>query len=71
MLNSIRDFSLGVNVAGHVTGEYGLGTAARATLRSMSVVNIPFAIKNIDVAWHRNLDQTYANFFSEENPSFY
>ncbi|OIP68715.1 MAG: hypothetical protein AUK43_15050 [Oscillatoriales cyanobacterium CG2_30_40_61] len=68
MLNSIHDFSLGVNVAGHVTGEYGLGTAARATLRSMSVVNIPFAIKNIDVAWHRNLDHTYIDYFTDDNP---
>lgn len=68
MSNSIRDFSLGVNFVGHVTGEYGLGEAARANLRAMAAADISFTIKNIDVAWHRNLDQTYANFFSEENP---
>ncbi|HBW56571.1 MAG TPA: glycosyl transferase family 2, partial [Oscillatoriales bacterium UBA8482] len=34
----------------------------------MSVVNIPFAIKNIDVAWHRNLDHTYIDYFTDDNP---
>ena len=59
---------MGINVVGHVTGEYGLGTAVRATLRSMESADIAFSIKNIEVGWHSNLNQTYVNFISDENP---
>ena len=68
MLKQIPNSALGVNVVGHVTGEYGLGTAVRATLRSMAATDVAFSIKNIEVAWHSNLNQTYVNFISAENP---
>ena len=68
MLKQIPNSALGVNVVGHVTGEYGLGTAVRATLRSMAAADVAFSIKNIEVAWHSNLNQTYVNFISAENP---
>lgn len=62
------NFLFGINVLGEVTGEFGLGTAARATLRAMEAANIPFAVQNYQVDWHRNLDDTYTNFFSQERP---
>jgi glycosyltransferase involved in cell wall biosynthesis len=68
VLKQIPNSALGVNVVGHVTGEYGLGTAVRATLRSMAAADVAFSIKNIEVAWHSNLNQTYVNFISAENP---
>jgi hypothetical protein len=49
-----------------MSGEYGLGEGARATLRAIEAADIPFALKDIKVDWHRNLDATYTNF-SEEN----
>lgn len=65
-LNSIP--SLGINVVGPVTGEYGLGEATRGTLRSMEAANIGFTVRKVEVGWHRHLDQTYASFISDENP---
>ncbi len=65
-LNSIP--SLGINVVGAVTGEYGLGEATRGTLRSMEAANIGFTVRKVEVGWHRHLDQTYASFISDENP---
>ncbi len=58
---------LGVNVIGNVTGEYGLGEAARSNLRAFEAANIPFVISNFDVPWHRNLDSSYTEF-SDSNP---
>ena len=60
--------SLGINVVGAVTGEYGLGEATRGTLRSMEAANIGFTVRKVEVGWHRHLDQTYASFISDENP---
>ena len=58
---------IGVNVVGNVTGEYGLGEAARSNLRAFEAANIPFVISNFDVPWHRNLDSSYTEF-SDSNP---
>jgi glycosyltransferase involved in cell wall biosynthesis len=58
---------LGLNIVGHVKGEYGLGEAVRANVRSIEAANIPYKLKDISVDWHRNLDDTYTNF-SDDNP---
>ena len=64
--NSV-DSNLGINFVGHLSGEYGLGEGARATLRAIEAVNIPFVLRDIKVDWHRNLDASYTKF-SEEQP---
>jgi glycosyltransferase involved in cell wall biosynthesis len=51
--------SLGINVAGFVKGEFGIGEGMRANLRSLEAARIPFAINNFHIDWHRNLDATY------------
>lgn len=63
---------LGVNLAGYVKGEFGLGESARANLRSLSAVDIPVVINNVGSdPWncHRYLDSTYGDsHFSQTNP---
>lgn len=59
--------SLGLNVVGHVKGEYGLGQAIRSNLRAFEAVDIPFSIYNFDVPWHSNEDSTYSDF-SDDYP---
>ena len=39
--------TLGVNVAGYIESEKGVGEAARATLRSLKAVSMPYAVNNI------------------------
>ncbi|MEG4290734.1 glycosyltransferase [Microcoleus sp. C2C3] len=51
--------SFGINVAGFVKGEFGIGEGMRANLRSLEAARIPFAINNFHIDWHRNLDATY------------
>lgn len=68
MANKLPDSALGVNVVGAVTGEYGLGEATRGTLRSMAAANVPFAVKKVEVGWHRHLDLTFANYVSDDTP---
>ena len=58
---------LGINIAGFVKGELGIGEGVRATLRAIETTNIPFVINNIISTPHRNSDQTYQSF-TQENP---
>ncbi|MCG5060490.1 MAG: glycosyltransferase [Limnoraphis sp. WC205] len=65
---NIQNYSVGANIIGHITGEYGLGEAARCTLRAMEAVEVPFTITHdIRVEWHRNLDRSYVDV-SQNNP---
>lgn len=63
--SSAREF--GVNVAGYLTGEFGLGESARAIVRSLEAVGVPCALNNIEVPWHRNSDRTLKGFL-DANP---
>ncbi|NET45453.1 glycosyltransferase [Okeania sp. SIO2B3] len=58
---------LGINIAGFVKGELGIGEGVRATLRAVETTNIPFVINNIISTPHRNSDQSYQKF-TQENP---
>ncbi len=58
---------LGINIAGFVKGELGIGEGVRATLRGIETTNIPFVINNIISTPHRNSDTSYQKF-TQENP---
>jgi glycosyltransferase involved in cell wall biosynthesis len=61
--------SLGINIAGFVKGEFGIGEGVRANLRSIEAAGIPFVINNFQVDWHRNLDTSYQQqSFANDNP---
>lgn len=57
----------GVNIAGYVNSEFGLGEGARATIRAVEAAGIPFVINNCTFNIHRKLDSSYKNF-TEDNP---
>lgn len=58
--------NLGINVAGHISGEFGLGQASRGTLRAIEAADISFSIRDLQVEWQSNSDNTYTHI-SEEN----
>lgn len=58
--------NLGINVAGHISGEFGLGQASRGTLRAIEAADISFSVRDLKVEWQSNSDNTYTNI-SEEN----
>ena len=61
-------FFPGVNIAGYVNSEFGLGEGVRATIRALEAVGIPFVINNCTFhTIHKKLDYTYSNF-SDKNP---
>lgn len=66
--NSFVSQELGVNVAGFVKGELGIGEGVRATIRAIETTGIPYVINNIISTPHRNSDFTYQDKFSQENP---
>lgn len=57
--------NLGVNVAGFVNGEFGIGEGVRATLKAMEAVNLDVAINNFTGSPHRKQDNSFDNFTAE------
>ena len=62
-----KTLEFGVNVAGYITGEFGLGESARSVIRSLQVVGVRCALNNVEDSSHRNLNRTLKDF-SETNP---
>ncbi|MBD1830176.1 glycosyltransferase [Microcoleus vaginatus GB1-A2] len=58
---------LGINIAGYISGEFGIGEGVRANIRATEAANIPFVINNFTRSPHRKQDTTYQNF-SQDNP---
>ncbi|MEG4960848.1 MULTISPECIES: glycosyltransferase [unclassified Microcoleus] len=59
--------NLGINIAGYISGEFGIGEGVRANIRATEAANIPFNINNFTRSPHRKQDTTYQNF-SQDNP---
>jgi GT2 family glycosyltransferase/glycosyltransferase involved in cell wall biosynthesis len=57
----------GVNVAGFLTSEKGLGEAVRGTVRSLQAANVPYVLNNFIDPGSANRDTTFAEF-SDANP---
>jgi glycosyltransferase involved in cell wall biosynthesis len=64
---AVRTATPGVNVAGYLDAESGLGEAARASIRSLEAAGIPVALNNVP-SLLRTHDTTYAERFGETNP---
>ncbi len=59
--------NLGINIAGYINGEFGIGEGVRANIRAIETTNIPFTINNFTRSPNRNQDTTYQKF-SSDNP---
>ena len=59
--------NLGINIAGYISGEFGIGEGVRANIRAAEAANIPFNINNFTRSPHRKQETTYQNF-SQDNP---
>ncbi len=59
--------NLGINIAGYINGEFGIGEGVRANIRATEAAGIPFVINNFTRSPHRKQDTTYPNF-SPDNP---
>ena len=61
------NYNLGLNIAGYINGEFGIGEGVRANIRAAEAAGIPLAINNFTRSPHRNQDTTYQKF-SPDNP---
>ncbi|WP_293153539.1 MULTISPECIES: glycosyltransferase [unclassified Microcoleus] len=59
--------NLGINIAGYINGEFGIGEGVRANIRAAEAAGITLAINNFTRSPHRKKDTTYQNF-SPDNP---
>lgn len=58
---------LGINLAGFIKGEYGIGHSSRAFCRAARDSGLPTVMVNVECGDHRNLDTTFTEF-TRENP---
>ena len=58
---AVRELPLGVNVAGYLSTESGMGEAARASIRSIEAAGVPYGLTNIESKLRRQ-DLTFTNF---------
>lgn len=65
--SAVRTTPLGVNVAGYLDTESGMGEAARANIRSLDAAGVPLALNNVPSAL-RTGETTYRAAFSDANP---
>jgi glycosyltransferase involved in cell wall biosynthesis len=63
---AVRELPLGVNVAGYLSTESGMGEAARASIRSIEAAEIPFGLTNVESKL-RKQDRTFTTF-TDANP---
>ncbi len=64
----VRTAPLGVNVAGYLDTESGMGEAARASIRSLEAAGMPVALNNV-ASRLRKRDASYAAAFVETQPA--
>ena len=64
---AVRELPPGVNVAGYLDAESGMGEAARASIRSLEAAGLPFALNNVP-SLLRTGDASYRAAFTDDNP---
>ncbi len=57
----------GINLAGYISGEFGVAEEARNLIKAIQSVGIPYSLNNIMADTHRWNDKTFNNF-SDDNP---
>jgi glycosyltransferase involved in cell wall biosynthesis len=63
----VRTAPLGVNLAGYLEAESGMGEAARASIRSLEAAGVPLALNNVP-SWLRTEDASYRDAFTGAHP---
>ncbi len=64
---AVRSAPLGVNVAGYLDAESGMGEAARASIRALEAAGIPVALNNV-ASKQRAHDTSFRGAFTRDNP---
>lgn len=62
-----RVYPLGVNLAGFVQSEFGIGESSRAIWRAVQASGLPCVLLNVRSTMHSNRDASFAKF-ARENP---
>jgi glycosyltransferase involved in cell wall biosynthesis len=61
------DAQLGINIAGHINGDFGLGAGVRTSIKSIKASGIPYLLNNLHIPGASNGNNTYIDFVTE-NP---
>ena len=58
----------GINMAGFVQSEFGIGESSRAMWRAVQATGLPCALFNVRSTMHRNRDASFGQFAQGKNP---
>jgi glycosyltransferase involved in cell wall biosynthesis len=64
---AVSEQPIGVNVAGYVTAESGMGEATRCSIRALQRAGIPVALQNVRPETQRTADTSFTDF-ADANP---
>jgi glycosyltransferase involved in cell wall biosynthesis len=67
MFKTMPNNSLGLNISGHIKGDFGLAEGVRSTVRAVESVGIPFVLNNLHLEGVPQTNNSYTNF-SQDNP---
>lgn len=59
---AVREQPMGVNVAGYVNAESGMGEAARCSIRALQRAGVPVALQNVRPETQRTADASFTDF---------
>jgi len=62
MFKTTRNNSLGINISGHIKGDFGLAEGVRSTVRAVESVGIPFVLNNLHLEGVPQTNNRYTNF---------
>ncbi|MDX1934708.1 MAG: glycosyltransferase family 4 protein [Capsulimonadales bacterium] len=62
-----QNLPYGINITGYLTGEFGIGEAARSLVKAMQTAEIPVALSNLVAENQSSRDTTFQEF-GEERP---
>ncbi|NEQ40752.1 MAG: glycosyltransferase [Okeania sp. SIO3I5] len=67
MLNRQIIYDFGINVAGHINGDFGLAEGVRSTLKALETTDIPVVMNDLPIITSPRSNTTYRDF-SIDNP---
>jgi glycosyltransferase involved in cell wall biosynthesis len=70
LASGIAKGDYGINLAGYLDTESGVGESARSLIKVIQSANMPFVLNNVKQPWIRRDDKTYISSFTERNPYF-
>jgi len=66
----VKERTFGINYAGYLGSEKGLGEAARSIIKVIQKAGIPLTLNNIEHRWQKDVEKTFVDLYRNNNPYY-